>query len=471
VNLNLNATVDLDVDDHVGTNRSASGTNRCRGVNVNMIALAVIALSGCNYVTDSFVVNEFSGDPFPTTIETTSGAMVLGMGEPSQTIHTAVLDVMSPFTVIDDGVNTQPRIDNPQVVLYGERSPGAAFDLPRAEIDAPDVMTIHPCDAEACSVGTPAVPRPYDAIVGMNAFAGDALRLHLATDPTVDSDLIYLLPDIAGSEPSRTYSCDAVFPSPYRGGGTAIVGGTELPFSNTRIAIDACLAPNPDPLLLQSQRGVDVLFVASTAIGVSLLDRSAYERYRALVTTAPAYDDLLDDSVLLPSGPIAGKRTNIATLDFAGKSTSNPRSPCRQVYASRYMIQHDCLPGDDCPCTSDAANSGTYCGVPAIIELAPPTGFDVLIVDDNDPTLQALRTELRPDQPEVDGILGTNAIRELEIDLDQPNGRLLGRCQNALDKTTCAIRPEILNDVSKDNRVQVAGCIGPITTPPGVILH
>ena len=437
------------------------------------LALVTMLLGGCNYLTDSFVTNKFSGDPFPTTVETTSGAIVFGMGEPNQSIHTAVLDVMSPFTVIDNGVNTSPRIDNPQVVLYGENTPSTGFDLPRAEIDAPDVLSIHPCNADSCAVGTPAAPREFDAIVGMNAFFGDALRLHLASDPAADPDFIYILPDLGGTEPTRTYSCDAVFPSPYRGGGTAIVGGTELPFTNTRIAVDACLAPNPDPFILQSQRGVDVLFVASTAIGVSLLDQSAYERYRALVTTAPAFEDLPEDSVLLPSGAVGGRRANIATIDFAGKSSSNPRSPCRQMFASRLMIQHDCTLGDDCPCTVDDPNNGTYCGVPAIIELAPPTGFDVLIVDDNDPTLQALRTELRPDQPEVDGVLGTSAIRELELDLDQPNNWMLARCQNPNDKTTCAVRPEILNEVPDEAafRTQIRNCIGPDTTPPGVILR
>ena len=432
------------------------------------IGILAIACCSCSYLTDSFGINEFSGDPFPTTVETTSGAVVLGMSTPGSTVHTAVLDLMSPFTVVDDGPTTAPRITNPQVVLYGERVIGAPFDLPRAEIDSPDVMSIHPCAAATCSVGTPAAPRGYDAIVGMNSLAGDALRLRLSPDASL-ADLIYLLPSIAGSEPSRTYSCDAVFPAPYRGGGTAIVGGTELPFSNTRVTVDACLAPDPDPAILQSQRGVDALFVASTAIGISLLDRSAYERYRELVTTAPAYDDLPEDTVLLPSGVIAGRRTNIDRIDFVGKSTSNPRAPCRQAYAHRLLVQHNCLPGDDCPCLSTDDANGTYCGVPAIAELAPAAGFDVLIIDDNDGTLQALRTELRPDQPEVDGVLGTTAMRLLEIDIDQPNNRMLLRCQSG-DKSTCAIRPEIFNAIGTDNRTQVNGCIGPIIGPPGVVL-
>ncbi|HEX7699945.1 MAG TPA: hypothetical protein VF403_04460, partial [Kofleriaceae bacterium] len=133
----------------------------------------------------------------------------------------------------------------------------------------------------------------------------------------------------------------------------------------------------------------------------------------------------------------------------------------------------DCTPADDCPCTVGDPNNGTYCGVPAIIELAPPSGFDVLVVDDNDATLQALRTELRPDQPEVDGVLGTSAIRLLELDLDQPDNWMLARCQNPTDKTTCAVRPEILNAVPDEAafRTQIRNCIGPDTIPPGVILR
>ncbi|CAN5484262.1 hypothetical protein BH11MYX1_BH11MYX1_30620 [soil metagenome] len=365
-------------------------------------------VTGCSYFTDSFAVDRFSGDPFPTTVETSSGALVLGMGIPDKTIHTAVLDVMSPFTVIDVGTNGTERIEQPEIELYGQRSIGAPFDLARARIYQPEVLSLHPCATYACVVGTPAAPREFDAIVGMNSLVGDALRLHLATDPTTTPDLIYMLPSIAGSEQSRTYTCDGVFPAPYRGGGQAIIGGTEVPFDPSRVTIDVCLAPDPDPAILQSQRGVDALFVASTAIGISLIDRSAYARYRQLVTTALDPESLPEDSVLLPSGPVIGKRTRIATLDFAGKSTSNPRSPCRQAYASRLMITRNCLPGDDCPCTAQDRDNGRYCGVPAIVELAPPAGFEVLVIDDNDPTLQALRTELRPDQPEVDGILGTS---------------------------------------------------------------
>src|SRR5204862_7118211 len=104
-----------------------------------------------------------------------------------------------------------------------------------------------------------------------------------------------------------------------------------------------------------------------------------------------------------------------------GAPSSNSLAPCRQLYAHRLFsalgpIQSaDCAGsgqtgGDqiDCPCK----DGSSFCAVPATFELAPQGGVDVLVVDATEPTLQALRTELRPDQPEVDGILGTHVFRD-----------------------------------------------------------
>ncbi|HZJ67472.1 MAG TPA: hypothetical protein VFD36_28385, partial [Kofleriaceae bacterium] len=48
---------------------------------------------GCTLITDSFLTNDFSGDPFPTQVDASSGALLVGMqpldGSPPQR---AVLD-------------------------------------------------------------------------------------------------------------------------------------------------------------------------------------------------------------------------------------------------------------------------------------------------------------------------------------------------------------------------------------------
>ena len=81
--------------------------------------------------------------------------------------------------------------------------------------------------------------------------------------------------------------------------------------------------------------------------------------------------------------------------------------------------------------------------MPAIVELAPAAGLDVLVISDANPTLQALRTELRPDQPEVDGILGTNALRDLELDVDYPHNRAARALHRTDGSAGCVTRPAL----------------------------
>jgi len=79
-------------------------------------------------------------------------------------------------------------------------------------------------------------------------------------------------------------------------------------------------------------------------------------------------------------------------------------------------------------------------------------------VPDNDSTLQALRTELRPDQPEVDGLLGADALRAAEIDVDYPHDRLIARCS----PPGCLVRPQL---TQQSDRCRINQCTyGPIDT-------
>jgi hypothetical protein len=423
------------------------------------LVVAIVALGGCDYITGGFTTNPFSGDPFPTTIGSQTGALITGFTVDGSTdMHTAVLDVMSPLNVLDPGPDMQVTInDDIGFQMYGEHVPFGPFDLERADFADNTLATLHPCDGATCSVGTPDNQQQFDAIIGMPAFVSDALRLHLAPDTSSGSDTIYVLPNVAGSESTRSYSCDADYPVPFRGGGTIVIGGTELAFINWRIAIQACLAFDPDPALLQSQRGTDALFVASTAIGTSILSASAYQRYQLTHPTSPDADTLPAGSLMLENETISGNLTTLPTMALVANSPTNPRAPCRQVWANHLLVNADCQPTDDCPCIPDQdPNNGTFCAVPAEVELAPPAGFPVLIVDDTNDTLQALRTELTPDQPEVDGILGTSALRQIELDIDYPDDRLLARCTDT-NHAECFVRPELPRE---QDRAQVQGCIG-----------
>jgi hypothetical protein len=418
--------------------------------------LCIAALTGCDYLTSSHKTNEFSGDPYPVLVDDSSGAVIVGLREAGENLdRIAVLDVMSPLTLIDRGKITPASIDSSTLTLLGARTPGGELTLPRAQFVDTQVVTLHPCGTDECLVGTDIAARPFDAILGLNSFSGDALRLRLATNE------IFVLPDVAGSATRRARSCDAVMDSPFYGGGTLVIGGAEINFTNWRIAIDVCIAPRPARLLSQGARGADALFVLSTAIGTSLLTRSAYERYRELDSAIPAFDTLPEQTVLLPSGPIVGNLGTLPSIALVSNSSSNPRAPCRQMWASHLLATRDCRvdQADDCPCV----DSTTFCAVPAVVELKPDLGIPVLIVADTESTLQALRTELRPARPEVDGILGTAAIEALELDIDYAHNRLLARC---VDRATCGARAELAD---RDARSYVNGCLG--DTPGPIVLE
>ena len=408
-----------------------------------------IVLGGCSVITDGFVTNEFSGDPFPIQADLQSGAVMLGVRQDGVPDRTAILDLLSPVTLVDPGPSAAASVYSADLVLLGENGPGGPIDLPRAGLDSTQLISLHPCTGDPCNVGTPAAPVPYQAIVGADALAGDAVRLRLGDEQ------VFVLADIGGDETHRTRACDGVFPSPYRGGGTLLIAGTELEFGGRRIAVQTCLGANPDPALPQSARGSDALLVMSTGVGITILGESAYLRYREAQPNAPGLDTLPLDTVYLPSGRVEGRLGSIANIALVASSTSSPRAPCRQVYGSHLILTRNCVAEDDCPCESGA----TFCGVPAVVEIEPTGGLAVLIVPDADPTLQALRTELRPDQAEVDGILGTNAMRTAELDVDYPHNRLLARCM----ADGCRTRPAV---TETHERVQAQGCIGPAPGGP-----
>jgi hypothetical protein len=416
------------------------------------IAAVAALVAACDPITDSFDVNDFSGDQYPVDVELTSGAIVIGVRTSDSPDLIAVLDILSPVSVVDPGPEANPSVNDTDLTLLGRR-PTGTLDLPRARFLGAQVLSVHPCVEDTCIVGPGDVPRPVEAIIGANALAGDAVRLR-----TGDSQL-FVFPDIGGQDRDRSYACDAVFPSPYRGGGTLVIAGTELSFGGRRVTLQTCAGYDPAEAQVQGRRGADMLLVASTSIGRTLLGASAYERYRSAVPCAPALASLPDAVVFLPSGRVAGKATTIPRLALVASSSSAPHAPCRQVYAHHLLTRRDCAQGDDCPC--DDPNADTrFCAVPAILEFEPVGGIDVLVIDDSDPTLQALRTELRPDQPEVDGILGTHAIRDAEIDIDYPHDRVLARCAHA--SAACSTRPAL---PERDDRDQVNGCLPAVIEP------
>lgn len=416
-------------------------------------AALLLACSGCSLITDSFATNDFSGDKFPTYVDMRSGAVLVGLASGSEN-HIAVLDVLSPLTLIDPGVNQNATVDLEDLTLVGDAPGGnlGTFVTPRASFENQQVLRVHPCSNAdpLCTLGFPAVETEFSAILGADALAGDALRMRLGDNQ------IFVLADVGGSDADRTYACDAVFPSPYRGGGTLIIAGTEVPFAGRRATVQACLGADPGVFVTQAARGADALFALSTSIGPSLLSESGYERYRQsrAMRMPPVEEPMLsalpEAELRLPSGPISGRIATISRMALVARASSEPLAPCRQFYAHHLLTESNCLDALDCPCE----DGNRFCPVPASVDVQPAAAIEILVVPDDNATLQALRTEFRPSIQEIDGILGTGTLRDLEIDVDYSHNRFLVRCARVGDPA-CVTRPAIDGESDRD---QVRGC-------------
>lgn len=403
---------------------------------LSLAAAGVIAVGGCSE-------NPFSGDPFPIHTQSASGAVLVQIDRGGQLVP-ASLDVLSPITVVDPGPGVPVRRRSELLTVKAEsRVPNAPPFIARAQLPA-TVFELHPCAQEeaVCSVGDEAGVTPIGAIIGADSLAGDAVRFDF---PTGD---VYILPDIAGENSARLAVCDAVFQTPYRGGGTLVIDGAEIPFAGRRAALSACADATPrvrgqqDP----GPTGADLLLVLSTGVGRTILGRSAYERWRDVQAVPPA-EPTQASWVMLPSGRIDGVAATIGSLSLVANRGTDARGPCRDVWASK-RAEADCTGEIACPCTS------AFCAAPSVLDLRPTTPIDVLVVADENPVLQSLRAELRPDEAEVDGILGTDVLRSAQIDVDYPSNRVLARC--APGDATCWAWPEI---TSASARPDVACCI------------
>ncbi len=349
------------------------------------------------------------------------------------------IDTLSPVSVVDP------------LVLSGELEPVRRRDLsltliapadaelaavPRARLDSTQLLALHPCAAssELCELGTGDNRRPIGAILGADLLSRNALRVDFAA-----SELRFL-PDVSGNEAARGRACEAVFSNPFRGGGTLRIGGAEVPYSGRRIAVGSCAAYDPDATTTV-RRGVDLMLILSTGTGSTLLSESGYARYRLQRPEAPALETLPTTTVWLPSGPVPARLGTIEELALVSE-LSTERGPCQELYANQVMRGGGCdQPGATCVCTS---NDDTFCRTGSAVEPAMGEPLEVAIIADDSRVLQALRNELRPALPEVDGILGTRALAKLAVDIDYPHARVIMRCADA----GCRIHPAVLGKQS-----------------------
>lgn len=380
-------------------------------------------------------------DPFPIEFDQTSGAVVLAASTDDGEALPIVVDVLSPITILDSFRNGQ-ELATPQRRL----SDISLFAMDNGQVGARRVRfsnttayDLHPCDSpnatpSPCKVGQDSATQDVYGVLGADILSRTSVRFNFS-----DNSMRFF-PDTAGSETERTLACDAVYRDPYGGGGTLSIGGSEIRYSSRRPTVGACIHHQaiPTPLTNSQEIGTDLHMAISTAFGITLLSEDAYLRYFRDSETLPALEDLPMATVHTPSGPIQARIGQIEYLALTGNvgSDSDGRGPCREVYANaRMRVAGSCSdPQVDCPCPS----SRLSCKAGAVIEVNK--SIEVAIVPSNNALMQALRDELRPKVPELDGIIGVQALNDIQVEFDFPNSRIVMRCDKL---ESCITRPQV----------------------------
>lgn len=403
--------------------------------------------------------------PFPIPVGLDAGPVLIGIstGDDDAGYGFAVVDTLSPLTVVDDSAaRGQPprtparrRMD---LTLYGLDESGA---VPQVLLSGAGIWDLHPCDdvdengaARPCTLGLEGQTRELQAILGADLLARGAARFAFA------AARMFLLPDVPGDNQDRACLCEAVFPAPFHGGGTMVVSGAEVSYRGQRIALGACVyqdaaaapapvagmcvapdtgsapdaGPAPDagmpqdagvmpdaatPPSAYETLGLDGLFLLSTGLPVTLVSERFYHAYEAFAG-APPLADLAPETLHLPFGSMRVRMGELRNLALVSE-TSEERGPCMERYANTCMRTGTCDTSD-----GGCRDCDTQCRASAAVDLAGP--FPVAVISDAEPLLQALRDELRPSLPEIDGILAPSALMPLVLDVDYPHNRVLVRC-------------------------------------------
>ncbi len=345
----------------------------------------------------------------------------------------AVIDTLSPVSVIVPTSDNQTGLRRKVELTLNDSS---AAPIPRARFPDALVFDHSPCPDETCQVGADSDLRPIEAILGFDVLQRVAVRLNLCR-----SNLQFLR-DIGGTDTVRGRACEAIFPNVLSGGGTLFVSGTEINYPGRRVAIGACFAFSPNNYTSTTEQtiGVDAVFLLSTGVGITVISESTFERYRSYCATQPTCAEpqgpFPQTQLYLASGPLTATLATLETMALVGDGSVD-RGPCTELAANHIMRRNGCIEDGlsraDCIC-----DQKLFCSTGAAIELR--RSVEVAIIPDTTPLLQALRDEVHPALADIDGLLGTNALAPISLDIDYPNRRIVARCD---DTEFCTVRPEI----------------------------
>ncbi|HZS38719.1 MAG TPA: hypothetical protein VFF06_17930, partial [Polyangia bacterium] len=407
--------------------------------------------------------------PIPLALSERGGALVASASVDEIPVpFPVVIDTGSPITAYHKVGGADADVSYGHIGLFRLYAAGAGAP-PRLEI-----QNIQLYQTELRSVGRSAFP------VG-GVLGGDNLeRFAIGLDYRGGAPAMTLVESILACSCQLANDCQAVFPFQLLGGQEQIALGTNLyTYPATRVVLDACLEPEPDPVSAglpcatnaltlpptnerYQPHGVDVKLIVATGFPGFALGAGAYDRLRGQGAAAQALaspvrlhlPDVDDD------GPNAeGLAVGVGQLGGPGVSALAVVSrelylgPCAELARSRRMrrspqgrsFESACLetpnspltPSSPLPC-GNIPNQPAACDdttaqahVASILELTQTV--PIYVVDDAAPLLQSVNADVRPGAATVEGLLGTEVLARLVSTIDYPHSRFIARCASDAD--------------------------------------
>jgi hypothetical protein len=225
--------------------------------------------------------------------------------------------------------------------------------------------------------------------------------------------------------------CIGVFRTAANGGGTMLLGNSELSLSPSRLTVSLCVAPDAfDPTAARPSvvktSGVPLSGLLSTGLGTSIISRSAFERLRAQM---PELTETPRQTLYLQTGPLSVSTTEIPRIAVVDDRTLG-LGPCGELARRRRLAVAPTIGIE----SGDESREGAAA---AIAERS----ITFAIVADDAGILQGLRQELRALVADVEVVLGGSFFERFVTDIDYPNGRTLLQCASGLDGAACRVYP------------------------------
>ena len=436
--------------------------------------------------------------PIPLTLSGDGGGL-LGAGSffTDPTILPTIVDTGTVLTTYDDGSNTT-KAPTGEFTIFGV---SGGVDIPRMHIT--DVQFF---EAPLGSIGVGDGATKVGAI-----FAGDNLsRFAASFDYRGATPSMTLMANLQpcscefqpqpGAPQCATgvpFDCSADISFSLQGGQNGalqsqtrvIVGNNQYTYPPTRVLVDTCVEPFPDPLTTvvpgntdyaicstesavcpsapYMPSGVDARMLIASGFPGLALSAGAYDRLRG----AGAAEALLNGSTVMLHLPDSADGSGVAaalTTLGAAPTEENPGAaalalvsheyyfgPCALVARSRRIRrantvaaektpcllgpQHECEQGGQMqpdPYSTACKNStggNTKCDdnsadtpTPAVIELAAT--IPVYVLSDISPLFLGINADVRPSDATVEGVIGTEVLQRLVTTVDYPGNRFVARC-------------------------------------------